>query len=110
MYCPRSSGAIVSLFAGPPNYDYSTKIGRTLSAIDLPEPVGGNALSFHEPIAVRHLVVRGGAARALIDASSGAQVVVVGARGHGGFTGLLLGSVGQALLHRVACPVAIVRT
>ena len=48
------------------------------------------------------------AARGLLDASKGAELLVLGARGLGGFRGLLLGSVSQACLHHAQCPVEIV--
>jgi nucleotide-binding universal stress UspA family protein len=60
-------------------------------------------------VSVEHKVVRGGAREALIEASGSAGLLVVGARGRGGFAGLLLGSVSQALLHHAQCPVAVVR-
>jgi nucleotide-binding universal stress UspA family protein len=48
-------------------------------------------------------------ARALLAASTGSDLLVVGARGIGGFRGLLLGSVSQQLAHHTTVPLAIVR-
>ena len=60
-------------------------------------------------VPVERLVTRGRAASVLLDRSKGAQLVVVGSRGHGEFAGLLLDSVSNALIHGASCPVAIVR-
>ncbi|MFZ6004102.1 MAG: universal stress protein [Actinomycetota bacterium] len=48
-------------------------------------------------------------ARALLESSRGADLLVVGARGLGGFRGLLLGSVSQKCLHQSSVPVAVIR-
>jgi nucleotide-binding universal stress UspA family protein len=54
-------------------------------------------------------VVEGVAAQVLIDASVGADLLVVGSRGHGGFTEALLGSVSQHCVHFARCPVVVIR-
>jgi nucleotide-binding universal stress UspA family protein len=54
-------------------------------------------------------VVMGHPARVLLDAAEDAALLVVGSRGRGGFTGMLLGSVSQHVIARAACPVVVVR-
>jgi nucleotide-binding universal stress UspA family protein len=54
-------------------------------------------------------VVANLAAPGLVSVARGADLLVLGARGLGGFRGLLLGSVSQQVLHRASMPVAIVR-
>jgi nucleotide-binding universal stress UspA family protein len=55
-------------------------------------------------------VVHAQPVRALIEAAEGADVLVVGARGRGGFAGLLLGSVSDQVTHHAPCPVTVVRS
>jgi nucleotide-binding universal stress UspA family protein len=53
--------------------------------------------------------VQGHPALVLVEQARGATVLVVGSRGHGGFTSLLLGSVSQAVAHHAPCPLVIIR-
>lgn len=63
-------------------------------------PVHGVAIESH--------VVCGGAADALLKAAKGADLLVVGSRGRGGFSALLLGSVSHQVAQHAPCPVVVI--
>jgi len=60
-------------------------------------------------VPVQARVDEGNPAQVLLDASDGADLLVVGSRGHGGFTEALLGSVSQHCVHHARCPVVVIR-
>jgi nucleotide-binding universal stress UspA family protein len=61
----------------------------------------------HRPVGLQLTVREGNAAQVLLDTSQGARMLVVGSRGHGGFAGLLLGSVSAACAEHATCPVLV---
>lgn len=83
--------------------DFAEIAARTLS-----ESVEAVTATEH-PVNVREHVVKGNPARVLLDAAAGANLLVVGSRGHGGFAEMLLGSVGQHCVQHASCPVVVVR-
>jgi len=85
-----------------PTYDFEGAAGETLDR-ELDAVVGPGA-----PDVVRR-VECGFAAQVLIEASRGADLLVVGSRGHGEFVGMLLGSVSRHCTARAHCPVVVVR-
>lgn len=68
------------------------------------EEVAGDSDVTVEPVALE-----GPPAEVLIDAARDAELLVIGSRGHGGFTAMLLGSVSQQLAHHAPCPLLIYR-
>ena len=69
-----------------------------------------NEASSVEPdVVIRSSVVEGHPAEVLVRAARGADMLVVGSRGHGGFTGAVLGSVSQYCVHHAPCPVLVIR-
>ncbi len=59
-------------------------------------------------VEVEARVVHGHVGHSLLDAAHGADLLVVGTRGHGGFVGLLLGSVSTYAVQHASCPVVVI--
>ena len=70
----------------------------------------GRALGGRTDVQVEPHTVAGHPAKALIDMAEGADLLVVGSRGHGGFVGSLIGSVSHYCVAHAECPVVIVRS
>jgi len=60
-------------------------------------------------VEIRPRAIQGDAAQVLLDDAAGADLLVVGNRGHGGFAEALLGSVSQQCVHHATCPVVVIR-
>jgi nucleotide-binding universal stress UspA family protein len=61
-------------------------------------------------VEIRQQTVGNHPAQALVDAAQGAQLLVVGSRGHGTFSAALLGSVAMSCIQHASCPVVVVRS
>jgi nucleotide-binding universal stress UspA family protein len=88
--------------------------GAAWSEVEEDEPVVVDALlapwaTRHPQVPVTRVVVRERPGDALVAAGVGAELLVVGSRGRGGFADLLLGSVSRDVLQHATCPVAVVR-
>jgi nucleotide-binding universal stress UspA family protein len=91
-----------ALSAIPAIYSPQPEIEKSLNAT-VDEVFGSN-----RPKDMRVKALEGPAAKMLLTAAEGAAMVVVGSRGRGGFTGLLLGSVSAKVAEHARCPVLVV--
>lgn len=84
------------------NIDWSSEAEAILSRV-VKEAIGEDNAS------ILQRAIEGHPTRVLEELSHGAEMLVIGPRGHGGFAGLLLGSVTTHLIGHAACPVTVVR-
>ena len=112
----RLTGAVVEAVIAwevPVSYGYMLPVPDDFDFAENAAQVVADAIaevsSEGEPVEIRSVVAEGNPARVLLDASEGAELLVVGSRGHGGFTEALLGSVGQHCVHHATCPVVVIR-
>ena len=83
-----------------PEADARRALGETIKEVLGPSP----------SVEVRTEVVEGHPALVLVEVSNGADLLVVGNRGHGGFAGMLLGSVSEHCVTHAHCPVLVMRS
>ncbi|MFS8480243.1 MAG: universal stress protein [Micromonosporaceae bacterium] len=91
----------------PPSDDLERKIEEAAEQL-LADGIAEPAARHPEVQVERRLIHNLNTEYSMIEATRDAGLMVVGSRGRGGFTGLLLGSVSQALVHHAHCPVAVV--
>jgi nucleotide-binding universal stress UspA family protein len=113
----RTGGTLIALHAyryRPVAAAYSPNPGyEDASLRELAEQTLADALddveALNPDVKIERRVDHGPAARVLLAAADGAAALVVGARGLGGFTGLIAGSVSQQVLRHAHCPVLVAR-
>jgi nucleotide-binding universal stress UspA family protein len=112
----RATGAAIEVVhAWHPAYLAAQPYAWTLEGIDQMERDARDVLDSALAGADTHglstrlepILVEGPASQRLLETAKGADLIVVGSRGLGGFSGLLLGSVSQQLAHHADCPVVI---
>ena len=89
-----------------PNFDWDVGLSKEEEA--LAERLAGWQERYPQ-VGIRRRIEIGEPARWLIEASERAQLIVVGSHGRGGFAGMLLGSVGSAVVNRAKIPVIVAR-
>ena len=92
---------------GAVDHDVTAEVGHLAAGVNA--AAVADVRERHPGLEVRSKVVVGVPGHVLADLGRNHALIVVGSRGHGGFGGLLLGSVSHAVIHQATCPVVVVR-
>jgi len=106
IYAWRDPYVLAPGFGLPEDFEFDALRERAVETLDavIAEVVGTTS-----DVYVDGVVAEGPAGSVLVRAAEDAEMLVVGSRGHGGFVGLLLGSVSQQCVTHAPCPVLVVR-
>lgn len=111
----RRDATIDAVYAyAPPVYwsapEFGVLIPRPEAEVveDAEELLDRELVDVPDDVRVDRVVVEGPAARALLETARGADLLIVGSRGRGGFMGLLLGSTSHQVVTHATCPVVVV--
>jgi nucleotide-binding universal stress UspA family protein len=83
-------------------------MGEMLQAAEAATRAAVEKVSMGHQAVVSVQAIVGSPAEQLLDAATGADMLVVGSRGRGGFARLLLGSVSSQVVHHAVCPTVVV--
>ena len=102
---------VVIAWEVPPDYgfDVSSPHDLKVGAESILQETVADVLGDDPDVDVKPSVVEGHPVPVLLNAAKGASLLVVGSRGHGAFTGILLGSMSNHCVTHPTCPVTVVR-
>lgn len=94
------AASVMPLMLDPAEFEAAAReaLGKVVEQLD--------ASALGEPL--RQMVVEGPTSTVLVSAARGASLLVVGARGHGGLAGMLLGSISRQVTEHATVPVVVV--
>lgn len=105
---------VLATWQWPTNYGYTMAFDTNYKPDELAEQVVDEAIAAvqekHPDVDFRKRVVEGEPRNVLVARSEGVDLLVVGSRGHGELTGMLLGSVSTYCVTHATCPVLVIRT
>jgi nucleotide-binding universal stress UspA family protein len=106
VYAWRDPYVLAPGFGLPEDFEFDALRERAVETLDA---VVAEVAGKTSDVLVDKVVAEGPAGSVLVQAAEDAELLVVGSRGHGGFVGLLLGSVSQQCVTHAPCPVLVVR-